>query len=385
MRDKLREIIARESFLIILLIIFVILMVCRRDFIQRLPRLIDLKTIGIIFIFMALSKCFEESKTFQKIAILTIRRFYKKPKIVIILLITLVSISAMFIMNDCSVIMFTPLAVYVSDILEIDRALTVTGLAAGANIGSTLTPIGNPQNIIIWRESEISFVKFCIITLPLVILLLVFLNVLMLTYLRRISYRSDIILRRLSDIKSDINVKLLLLASILLIVDVVLTELHRVLISIIITIISILVVDYRILKKVDYSLILLFILIFADFGEFSIILKSFKIFTLLTSSPLYTYIISVVISQFISNVPATIVFINEVIKRGTLAALLYGVNVGGLGTTISSLANLIAIRLSCINSKSYYRYAMPIFAISIPLGLMVMFGIYMLRIGVSSY
>ncbi len=367
--DKIRRLILKEIFLIILAIIFIIFAISIPRFLEKIPKLVDVDTILTIFIFILLSRSFEESRLFQKVAIDIIERCRNNRKLVIILLTILSSISAMFIMNDCTVIMFTPLSLYIADILEIDKSIIVIDIAASANIGSTLTPIGNPQNIIIWRFSKISFLKFCIITAPLVLLLSISLLSIIYIYLRS---QRNVHARGFYKFEVDIDKKLATISTILLIFDIVMIEFNKIIIATLVTVIAILLANYRVFKKVDYLLILLFILMFADFGQIALILRKCNIFTNIIRSPTWTYLFSIIISQFVSNVPSTILLINQAIKDRTLIALLYGVNVAGLGTVIGSLANFIAVRLSGISMKSYHKYATPIFLISIILGLILL-------------
>ncbi len=363
--SKLKEYIRRESLLISLLLLFLILLaIYREKFVIELPKLIDLNTIIIIFTFIILSRSFEESGAFQSVATYVVRRFSKKPRKVLILLIIIISLASMLIMNDCAVIMFTPLSLYIADILEIDRSIIVTGVAAAANIGSTLTPFGNPQNIIIWRISKITILKFCEITTPLVAILLLGLIAILSLYTKNLSSLHI----KLHKQNVEIDKKLLITCTILLVLDIVLIETNRIIIAFIVTVILIAVNNWRIFKRLDYALILVFLLMFADFGKISEILSRYNFFTKALSNPLLTYLTSIAISQVISNVPATIIFIHYIHSTSILKALIYGVNIGGLGTIIGSLANFIAVRLSRTSVSSYHKYALPIFTFSIIIG-----------------
>ncbi|NPA70278.1 MAG: hypothetical protein GXO26_05655 [Crenarchaeota archaeon] len=363
--NKLKEYVRKESLLISLLLLFIsLLTIYREEFIIELPKLIDLNTIIIIFIFIILSRSFEESGAFQNVATYIVRKFSKNPRKVLILLIIVISLASMLIMNDCAVIMFTPLSLYIADILEIDRSIIVTGVAAAANIGSTLTPFGNPQNIIIWRSSRITILKFCEITTPLVATLLLGLLAILSLYTKNLSNLQI----KLYKQNVKINRRLLVTCVLLLIVDIVLIEVNKILIALVVTVILTAIMNWRVFKRLDYTLILVFILMFADFGKLSEIMSKCGFFATALNSPLLTYLMSIAISQVISNVPATILFIHYVHSSSILRALIYGVNIGGLGTIIGSLANFIAVRLSRASINSYHRYALPIFVFSILVG-----------------
>ncbi len=365
--EKLKEILRRETLLITLALIFIILLtIYRTSFLEQMPELIDINTIITIFIFIILSRSFEESGAFQRLATYTVRKFSRNPRRVLILLILIISGASMLIMNDCAVIMFTPLSLYIADILEIDKTIIVTGVAAAANIGSTLTPFGNPQNIIIWRTSGLSILEFCRLTAPIVALLTLGLIAIFLSYTKNLTSSQ----LRLYKENTNVNRKLLISSTVLLVTDIILIELDKIIPALIITVISTIIINRKVFKRLDYSLIIVFILMFADFGKISEILSTYTQFKLALSNPMLTYLTSIAISQIISNVPATIIFIHDIHSGEILRALLYGVNIGGLGTIIGSLANFIAVRISNASVVRYHKYAVPIFVFSVLIGIL---------------
>ena len=109
---------------------------------------------------------------------------------------------------------------------------------------------------------------------------------------------------------------------------------------------------------IDYFLIATFILMLVDFRLASEILS-----TLLTTIPLgsrlATYFSAIMLSQIVSNVPATIILINHVEHW---KPLVLGVSVGGVGSAIGSLANIIAIRVSGISYREFHKNTIPYFA-----------------------
>ncbi|MCE4628147.1 MAG: hypothetical protein F7C34_03245, partial [Desulfurococcales archaeon] len=111
----------------------------------------------------------------------------------------------------------------------------------------------------------------------------------------------------------------------------------------------------------DYLLILIFVLIFVDFDEISSLLKPL-LGGALFSSGTHIILVSAVLSQLISNVPATILLINHV-PPARWVSLAVGVNLGGIGLLTGSMANIIAVRLGGLDARAYHRVAVPLFAL----------------------
>ncbi len=113
-------------------------------------------------------------------------------------------------------------------------------------------------------------------------------------------------------------------------------------ISFVITIISIISFNKNLFKKVDYSLLITFVAFFIFIGNISSMSEIKEFMINILSSEKSTFISSIISSQFISNVPATML-----ISAFTpyYKGLLLGVNIGGLGTIIASLASVISYKL----------------------------------------
>jgi len=111
---------------------------------------------------------------------------------------------------------------------------------------------------------------------------------------------------------------------------------------------------------------------FIDFSEIPHLLNIQSLISMLT--PIQVYGLSLVLSQGISNVPATIALIRHTVYW---RALFVGVNIGGVGFLPGSMANIIALRLSRMKTRDYHRYALPFFTVLAVLGLLLVYtGIY---------
>lgn len=256
-----------------------------------------------------------------------------------LLLVALCFFSGMFITNDVALITFVPFAVMVLTMAGQESLLipVVVLQTIAANLGSMLTPIGNPQNLYLYSAFEVPIGTFLQYMLPLTAAsaLLLALAVLFLKdHPLHPQNGSSPAPQRPHKGK---------LAAFLLLFAVCLACVVRILpwpVMLAVLGISILFLDRSLFAKADYFLLLTFVCFFLFIGNMEQIpaiadfLRSF-----IEKREL---LLGVLFSQFISNVPAAILLSGF---TENVRALLYGVNVGGLGTLIASLASVISFRL----------------------------------------
>ncbi len=254
-----------------------------------------------------------------------------------------------FLTNDITLFIIVPLTLAFGRGMGEDTGKLVIFEAIAVNSGSALSPIGNPQNIYLWSMSGVSSISFFSAMLPLGILL--FLSLLLFTHL---SFKS----REISPVRierKEVERPVLLLSAILLPLFIVAVDLGLSYIALPLILIAY-IPFARVLKKADWPLILLFIVMFLDFGLLASMPGLSSMAGVLSSSPLLS---SAVISQFISNVPAAI-FVSSFSSDWN--AIAYGVNVAGNGLVIASMANIIALRLAKRPLlREFHRYSVPFF------------------------
>lgn len=119
-------------------------------------------------------------------------------------------------------------------------------------------------------------------------------------------------------------------------------------VMLLLALILLIVIDYRLLAKIDYGLLLTFICFFIAVGDLSRAELVRRSLDALLNSSVAVYLTSLGISQLISNVPAAILLAPF---SHAVQALFLGVNLGGLGTLIASLANLLAYKQYLLNFK----------------------------------
>jgi di/tricarboxylate transporter len=111
--------------------------------------------------------------------------------------------------------------------------------------------------------------------------------------------------------------------------------------------------NWRLFKKVDYSLLLTFVGFFIFTKTLSTVPAFSDFIKSLLSSPLKTYLTGIAASQVISNVPAALL-LSGFTDNG--AMLLLAVNVGGLGTLIASMASVISFKLYSAEAEAGDKY-----------------------------
>jgi Na+/H+ antiporter NhaD/arsenite permease-like protein len=263
----------------------------------------------------------------------------------------------MFLTNDITLFIMVPLTLAFSSQIKNDLTKLVIFEAIAVNVGSALTPFGNPQNIFLFRQMNVSVLDFTekmfVLFVPTFLLLLIFVYFM---------FPSKKLLIHVSS-NTQPDKTLFFVSLSLFLIFILSLEYSYVRYSMILTVIVYLVLKKEVFKKFDYFLILTFIIMFIDFGMLSkldIIKESMANINL----DFYNVLnISIVLSEIISNVPAAIFMSNF---SNDYTAIAYGVNIAGNGLLIGSLANIIALRF-LKSSKAYiefHKYSVPYFILS---------------------
>lgn len=264
--------------------------------------------------------------------------------------------SSMFITNDVALITFVPFAVMILTMTEQNKLLipVIVLQTIAANLGSMLTPIGNPQNLYLYSFFDISFWKFVLHMLPLTLA-----SAFMLTLAVILIKNEPLTLpdnqneTRISSIPRLIIYSLLFLVCLLCVLRILPYPL-----MLTVVVLAVLISDKNLLIKADYFLLLTFICFFIFIGNMQNIPAVCNLLGRLISGR--ELLLGILLSQFISNVPSAILLSGFTTNY---AALLYGVNIGGLGTLIASLASVISYRYYTAANRSDNRKYMLSFTI----------------------
>lgn len=257
-----------------------------------------------------------------------------------VLLVFMCFFSSMFITNDVALLTFVPFALVLLTSIQGLPAwvpmYTVILQTVAANTGSMLTPVGNPQNLFLYEQTGMALGEFILILLPYTILCGVLLLVASL-------FVPSVKLSAPVRGNADPNRKILNLVIYTALFVLCLVSVARIVpktVTAAITLVVLLIFDRDTLKKVDYFLLLTFVCFFIFSGNLSNIPAISQF--LQKSLAGRECVTSAIVSQVVSNVPATLMLYPF---AQNLRELLLGVNFGGLGTLVGSLASLISFNI----------------------------------------
>lgn len=296
---------------------------------------IDFNTLIILFSLMLIIEGLQQQNFLQYIAFQLLRRV-DTVKALIATLVALCFFSSMFITNDVALITFVPFGIMILEMAHLRDRLcyTVVLMTIAGNLGSMFTPIGNPQNLYLFTLSGLDVLSFLRLTGPytLAAALLLGLSVLF-------GYRQSRLSIEVGPIPPlDRPMICFYMALFLLCVLTVGGFVpHVVLLALVC--VALLWKNRGLFARIDYSLILTFTFFFLFVGN----IKQLDwldqwIRALLVG---HDRLISVLVSQVISNVPAAMLLSGY---SGEIRELIVGTNLGGLGTLIASMASLISYK-----------------------------------------
>lgn len=262
---------------------------------------INWETIILLFVIMVIVEILKNLQVFERLVRKLLVKIRNTRGLVFILVFTCF-LSSIFITNDVSLIIFVPFSILA--LKKVDRTdliiWTVSLQTIAANVGCMVLPIGAPHNIVMYTVSNIPFQEFFILLMPYIMVSVMFLVVLILFV-----PTDDITLPRMSKIEFDRK-------------------------------------DFvkRVFLGVDYYLLLTFIALFILIGN----LENISFFSSLFSKWISgnEVLWGVLASQIISNVPAAMLISGF---SSNYEAIIVGINIGGFGTLIASMANLISYKI----------------------------------------
>lgn len=254
--------------------------------------------------------------------------------------------SAMFLTNDMAVLTFIPLYLRIAKKFDLPEILPVTAITIGANQGSAMTPFGNAHNIFLMSEFKIPVTTFFTWVIPLFLIAALVLIVLVMLVPKK-----ELPMPPAEDIRIMMRPTVITV----IVALVVFASIFNVLpawVAALIAVIWACLVDWHIMGKVDYAIVLTFAGFFLIISNINQIPAVSNLLSAIIHTPLSVYLTSVILSQFISNVPTTVLVSNFTTH---LPAIFYGTNIGGLGTLVASMCNLVAFKQYTLYSKKSHR------------------------------
>ncbi len=366
------------SIAVVLAVISVFFVVPDREYISY----IDFRTLAILFCLMSIVAGLRNIGVFDKLAERLLAKVHGIGGVTVIL-VCLCFFMSMFITNDVSLITFVPFTIILMKKLNPDtdskwmlKVIVMQTIAA--NLGSMLTPLGNPQNLYLYGKAGIGIAEFLKIMLPYTVcafaLLMAWIGLAFMVRKRKLSHDGKTEIKQNKGLDSDedkaftkrqkdplgasgskwgkkdaewiekFTAYLILFVISLLAVSHILP--YGVPFALVF--LYLLLRDRKILTQVDYSLLCIFIALFIFIGNLGRIPAFSQLLSdILTGREVVT---SVIASQVMSNVPAAILLSGF---TDHIRELMIGTNLGGLGTLIASMASLISFKYVAREDRSF--------------------------------
>ncbi len=280
-------------------------------------------------------------------------KYVKTTRTLVYICVLLCFFSSMLITNDVALITFVPAAIML--LLKTgNKKLMIPVIVlqtVAANLGSMLTPIGNPQNLYLYSLAGMSMAEFVKITLPPTVMSLgvIIISVL---FIKSAPIASETENVRL-NMKNTLLWVLMFMLSVLSVLRIVL---FWVLLAVVVCVAV--VSNKKLILKADFGLLLTFVFFFVFVGNMQRIPQISDFLTKLTYGRECDT--GILLSQIMSNVPAAILLSGFTDNYGKLIT---GVNLGGLGTIIASMASLISYKLYCGQKEAEKGKFMAVFTV----------------------
>lgn len=294
----------------------------------------DWKTLTCLFCVLATVCAFKNIRFFSVLAAKVVALF-KNTRTCVLALSYITFLGSMLIANDMALLTFLPLGYFVLSSTGKEKYMAFTFIMQNiaANLGGMLTPFGNPQNLYLYTKFSIPTNEFIATMLPPFLISVALITACCLFFVKKETLTIEQEKVTLPKWRTIIYAVLFTLSIVIV---------FRVIpfwIGLIVILLSLLVLDRKALKDVDYGLLLTFVAFFIFSGNMSRIEVVRELFSGLLEKN--TLLVSAFSCQVISNVPSAILLSQF---TGNYTELLLGVNIGGVGTLISSLASLITFR-----------------------------------------
>lgn len=335
MTTKMKAFIKKEAvFFISLLCAAVTMLLVPPD--KEYLHYIDFRVLALLFCLMAVVAAFKSIGVFGVLTSKLLSKI-KNGRVLSVCLIMLPFFTSMLVTNDVALIVFVPFTAGLLTELGYTKnvASVLVFQTVAANLGSMATPVGNPQNLYLYSAYNLTPAEFFSAVLPLTAVSLVCLFVSALFLLPK-----ELPFCNIKEEKIESNKKLLLFTALFLLCILTVFKVVHFGITTAAVVVIFLIIDRKIFKETDFMLLLTFVCFFViseNLGRVEAVRAFLQ--ALLSKNALLT---SVGASQVISNVPAAVLLSSF---TDDWKALLEGVNIGGLGTPVASLASLITLKL----------------------------------------
>ena len=296
---------------------------------------IDWRVLTLLFCLMAVVAGLQECGVFAVLA-QRLLAGERRMRFVTLALVLLPFFVSMLVTNDVALITFVPFAVLVLGLIgRTERLIYIVVLQTiAANLGSMATPVGNPQNLYIYANYELTAGQFFATMVPLTLISLAGLVAASLCVKPegiRVTFSEQAVIRSPGRLGLMVGLFVLCLLSVFRVLP------YPALLVVVAA--GMLLFDRPLFRKVDYGLLATFFCFFLFAGNVGACDPVREVLTRVMAQN--TALASGVASQVISNVPAAVLLSGF---TSDWHGLLLGTNIGGLGTPIASLASLISLK-----------------------------------------
>ncbi len=315
-------------------------------------RYFDLKTLSCLFCVLAVVCALKNISFFYLIACKIVQKF-KNARASVLALVYITFIGSMLIANDMALLTFLPLGYIVLTTTKMEKYMAFTFVMQNiaANLGGMLTPFGNPQNLYLYTKFNIPNMEFVsIMLLPFLI------SVFIITVCCLIFVKPEKLFIKDEKINLDPKKTIIYLLLFTLSIAIVFRTIPYV-VGLIVIPLVLLFMDRKAFKMVDYPLLMTFVFFFIFAGNMARIDFVREFFSMLLQKN--TLLFSVLSCQVISNVPSAILLSQF---TADYQSLLIGVNIGGVGTLIASLASLITFKEYVKHNPNKTKYYISVFS-----------------------
>ncbi|MDD2575228.1 MAG: SLC13 family permease [Acholeplasmataceae bacterium] len=299
---------------------------------------INIEVLVVMFSLMLSVQGMTDQRLFNMIAVKMVKHL-KDMRVIALIIIMASFFLGMLLTNDAVLLTLVPFMLFV--LAKINRSresiIIVILMTIAANLGSALTPMGDPQNIYLYTNYNLDFWEFIkntsVITITGFILLV--LTVLLI-------FKQDLVEPIVEEVKIK-DYRLVIYFIMFLVAILTVLGIIPAWISLIIVVVLGLIFGKEQFKKVDYQLLLTFVMFFIFTGNISQMGTVKNFFQSFLNNEYRVFFMGILVSQVISNVPAAIL-LSKFTPIEFMFKLLQGVNIGAMGTIIGSLASLITFK-----------------------------------------
>ena len=324
----------KKNFVLAVAIVLAVVTSCIVPIDARYADYFDWKTLTCLFCTLAVVCALKNIKFFTILARKTVE-CTGNLRVAVIAIVYITFLGSMLISNDMALLTFLPLGYFVLTSTGMQKYMAFVFIMQNiaANLGGMLTPFGNPQNLYLYSKFNIPTGEF------MQIMLLPFLaSITLITICCLFLPRKKLAITEPCPYRLPLSRTAIYLVLFALAIIVVFRVIPYV-IGLIVIPAALLILDRKALRQVDYCLLATFFCFFIFAGNMARIPQVSELFSALLEKS--TLLFSILSCQVISNVPSAILLSQFTTDY---PALLIGVNIGGTGTLIASLASLITFR-----------------------------------------